>query len=119
MFGMPFKIIFAFILLNTLFLPNFIFGFNKLAPKINQNIDFLYKKENLVSVFYKDGEIILKGFLGVGNVYIFTIIGNPIYKIENTNLDGLNLRVNLKSNNLYIVRVQKNNSIKTFKILTN
>ena len=45
-------------------------------------------------------------------------MGNPIFKIEKTNLKDLNLRVNLKSKNLYIIRIQKNNSIKTFKILT-
>ena len=118
MFGMSFKIIYFYILLILIFSPNLTFGSTSLPNKIKQKIDFLDKKENIVSIFYNDGKIILKGFFGIGNVYIFTIIGNPIYKIENTNLKDLNLRVNLKSKNLYIIRIQKNNSIKTFKILT-
>ena len=109
MFGMSFKIIYFYILLFLIFSPNFTFGSVSLPNKIKQNI---------VSIFYNDGKITLKGFLGIGNVYIFTIIGNPIFKIENANLKDLNLRVNLKSKNLYIIRIQKNNSIKTFKILT-
>ena len=118
MFGMSFKIIYFCILLILISSPNLTFGSDFLPTKIKQKIDFLNKKENIVSIFYNDGKIILKGFFGIGNVYIFTIIGNPIYKIENTKLKDLNLRVNLKSKNLYIIRVQKNNSIKTFKILT-
>ena len=118
MFGMSFKIIYFYILLFLIFSPNFTFGSVSLPNKIKQKIDFLDKKENIVSIFYNDGKIKLKGFLGIGNVYIFTIIGNPIFKIEKTNLKDLNLRVNLKSKNLYIIRIQKNNSIKTFKILT-
>tara|TARA_B100001059_G_scaffold93304_1_gene92635 strand:- start:3506 stop:3865 length:360 start_codon:yes stop_codon:yes gene_type:complete len=117
MFGMSFKIIYFYILLILIFSPNFTFGSAFLPNKIKQKIDFLDKKENIVSIFYNDGKITLKGFLGIGNVYIFTIIGNPIFKIENTNLKDLNLRVNLKPKNLYIIRIQKNNSIKTFKIL--
>lgn len=118
MFGMSFKIIYFYILLILIFSPNFSFGSASLPNKIKQKIDFLDKKENNVSIYYNDGKITLKGFFGIGNVYIFTIIGNPIFKIEKTNLKDLNLRVNLKSKNLYIIRIQKNNSIKTFKILT-
>ena len=119
MFGMSFKIIYFYILLNLILCPNLTFGSDPLATKIKQKIDFLIKKENIVSIFYNDGKITLKGFYGIGNVYVYTIIGNPVYKIENINLKDLNIRVSLKSKNLYIIRIQKNNSIKTFKILTN
>ncbi|MFL2599800.1 MAG: hypothetical protein ACJ0P1_04500 [Flavobacteriaceae bacterium] len=116
---MSFKIIYFYILLITILSPNLTFGSYSLPSKIKQKIDLLDKKENIVSIFYNDGKITLKGFYGIGNVYIYTIIGNPVHKTENTNLKDLNIRVNLKSKNLYIVRIQKNNSIKTFKILTN
>ena len=82
---MSLKIIYFYILLILIFSPNLTFGSTSQPNKINQKIDFLDKKENIVSIFYNDGEITLKGFLGIGNVYIFTIIGNPIFKIENAN----------------------------------
>lgn len=70
-------------------------------------------------VIYKNNSLYLQNFSGTGTVEIFTIIGK---KVATFGLQGLNqaqFQVNLKSQNLYIVRVATAvGKIHTFKLLT-
>lgn len=69
-------------------------------------------------VIYKNNSLYLQNFSGTGTVEIFTIIGK---KVATFGLQGLNqaqFQVNLKSQNLYIVRVATAvGKIHTFKLL--
>ena len=69
------------------------------------------------SIFYKLGILSLRGFFGKGSVQIYSIIGNKITDIETQELSGFNLQIDLRKNNMYIIRVLKNSDIKTFKII--
>ena len=69
------------------------------------------------SIFYKLGILSLRGFFGKGSVQIYSIIGNKISDIETQELSGFNLQIDLRKNNMYIIRVLNNSDIKTFKII--
>ena len=69
------------------------------------------------SIFYKLGVLSLRGFFGKGSVQIYSIIGNKISDIETQELSGFNLQIDLRKNNMYIIRVLNNSDIKTFKII--
>ena len=69
------------------------------------------------SIFYKVGKLSLKGFTGKVSVQIYSIIGNKIRDIKVQDLFEFNLQIDLKKNNMYIVRVINNSGINTFKIV--
>jgi len=69
------------------------------------------------SIFYKSGNLSIKGFAGKGSIQIYSIIGNKITDVKVQNLNQFNLQVDLEKNNMYIIRVLTNNNIKTFKIV--
>jgi hypothetical protein len=69
------------------------------------------------SIFYKLGNLSIKGFTGKGSIQIYSIIGNKITDVKVQNLTQFNLQVDLEKNNMYIIRVLTNNNIKTFKIV--
>tara|TARA_B110000263_G_C15275810_1_gene495801 strand:- start:1001 stop:1345 length:345 start_codon:yes stop_codon:yes gene_type:complete len=102
-----------------LIIPNSKFGTTTTTPKINQKNISLSTKQEIVTVFYISGEILIKGLTSIGDVYIYSIIGNSIFELKKQNLSNLKFNVNLKPNNLYIVRIESNNIIRTFKIVAN
>ena len=67
----------------------------------------------------KINSIKFKGLNEFGNVYVYSIIGNPLYGFKNKYLKNFSTPINLKPNNLYIVRIELKDGIKTFKILSN
>tara|TARA_B110000263_G_C15236991_1_gene477512 strand:- start:368 stop:691 length:324 start_codon:yes stop_codon:yes gene_type:complete len=69
------------------------------------------------SIFYKLGNLSIKGFTGKGSIQIYSIIGNKITDVKVQNLTQFNLQVDLEKNNMYIIRVLTINNIKTFKIV--
>ena len=75
--------------------------------------------ENLVQkVFYKNGVLYVDGFEGSGTITIYSIIGNKVYSIKLSDLSSYKMiPVNLKTGNMFIIRIQSNTEIKTFKII--
>ncbi len=69
------------------------------------------------SIFYKLGNLSIKGFFGKGSVQIYSIIGNKISDTKVQDLSEFNLQIDLRKNNMYIIRVLSNSDIKTFKII--
>ncbi len=69
------------------------------------------------SIIYKLGILSLKGFVGKGSIQVYSIIGNKITDIEVQNLSEFNLQIDLRKNNMYVIRVLNNSDIKTFKII--
>ena len=69
------------------------------------------------SIFYKLGNLSIKGFFGKGSVQIYSIIGNKISDTKVQDLSEFNLQIDLGKNNMYIIRVLSNSDIKTFKII--
>jgi len=84
---------------------------NFLSPNLNP----VFQESK--SIFYKLGILSLRGFFGKGSVQIYSIIGNKISDIETQELSGFNLQIDLRKNNMYIIRVLNNSEIKTFKII--
>ena len=84
---------------------------NFLSPNLNP----VFQESK--SIFYKLGILSLRGFFGKGSVQIYSIIGNKISDIETQELSGFNLQIDLRKNNMYIIRVLNNSDIKTFKII--
>ncbi|MDA9685467.1 T9SS type A sorting domain-containing protein [Flavobacteriaceae bacterium] len=75
--------------------------------------------ENLAQkVFYNNGVLYVNGFEGSGTITIYSIIGNKVYSIKLSDLSSNKMiPVNLKTGNMFIIRVQSNTEIKTFKII--
>ena len=69
------------------------------------------------STYYKLGVLYIRGFVGEGSVQLYSIIGNKITDIEVQDLSEFNLQIDLRKNNMYVIRVINNSEIKTFKII--
>ena len=69
------------------------------------------------SIYYKLGILSIRGFMGKGSVQLYSIIGNKITDIEVQDLSEFNLQIDLRKNNMYVIRVINNSEIKTFKII--
>ncbi len=69
------------------------------------------------SIYYKLGILSIRGFMGKGSVQLYSIIGNKITDIEVQDLSEFNLQIDLRKNNMYVIRVINNSKIKTFKII--
>ena len=69
------------------------------------------------TVFYSNGSIYLKGFIGHGNIEIYSIIGNKITEIEAQELEDFQFNYVLDTGNMFIVRVSTNNKVTTFKVV--
>ena len=69
------------------------------------------------SIYYKLGVLSIRGFIGKGSVQLYSIIGNKITDIEVQDLSDFNLQIDLRKNNMYVIRVINNSEIKTFKII--
>lgn len=104
-----------------LFILNSLYTFEKSnSPLISSNL-FLSSsiKNEKITVFYDSNTLFIKGLKEFGNVYVYSIIGNPLYGFKNKYLENFRTPINLKPNNLFIVRIELKDGIKTFKILSN
>ena len=104
-----------------LFILNSLYTFEKSnSPLISSNL-FLSSsiKNEKITVFYDSNTLFIKGLKEFGNVYVYSIIGNPLYGFKNKYLENFKTPINLKPNNLFIVRIELKDGIKTFKILSN
>ena len=82
---------------------------------ISSNLTSILQEKK--SIFYKLGTLSLKGFYGKGSVQIYSIIGNKISERKAQDLFEFNLQIDLRKNNMYVVRVINNSGINTFKII--
>lgn len=69
------------------------------------------------TVFYSNGSIYFKGFTGPGSVEIYSIIGNKITEVEAQELRDFQFNYALDTGNMYIIRIQTNNKVFTFKVV--
>jgi hypothetical protein len=88
------------------------FAFATISPTLN--VDVL--QDNQI-VIYKAGSLIINGFNGPGEIEIYSIIGNKINSIYTQELFQFNFSFSLESGNMFIVRINNNNKVKTFKII--
>ncbi len=104
-----------------LFTLNSLYTFEKNSPPlISSNLfHFGSIKNEKITVFYDSNTLFIKGLNEFGNVYVYSIIGNPLYGFKNKYLDNFSTPITLKPNNLFIVRIELKDGIKTFKILSN
>ncbi len=104
-----------------LFILNSLYTFEKNnSPLISSNLFLSSSNKNeKIAVFYDSNILFIKGLKEFGNVYVYSIIGNPLYGFKNKYLENFRTPINLKPNNLFIVRIELKDGIKTFKILSN
>jgi len=95
------------------------FSFSRASTLNNEflspNLESTFQESK--SIFYKSGNLSIKGFSGKGSIQIYSIIGNKLIDLNTQNLSEFNLQIDLEKNNMYIVRILSNNNIKTFKII--
>jgi len=104
-----------------LFTLNSLYTFEKNnSPLISSDFfHFDLIKSEKITVLYDSNTLIIKGLKDFGNIYIYSIIGNPLYSFKNKYLEDFSTPINLKPNNLFVVRIELKDGIKTFKILSN
>ena len=104
-----------------LFTLNSLYSFEKNNPPLVSSDLFHFNsiKSEKVTVLYDSNILFIRGLNEFGNVYVYSIIGNPLYSFKNKYLENFSTPINLKHNNLFIVRIELKNRIKTFKILSN
>ena len=104
-----------------LFTLNSLYTFEKYNPPLISSYLFHFDsiKNEKIIVFYDSNTLFIKGINEFGNVYVYSIIGNPLYSFKNKYLENFSTPINLKPNNLFVVRIELKDGIKTFKILSN
>tara|TARA_B100000575_G_scaffold75097_1_gene58596 strand:+ start:19876 stop:20214 length:339 start_codon:yes stop_codon:yes gene_type:complete len=104
-----------------LFILNSLYTFEKNNSPLISSHFFQYDsyEDEKITVYYSSNTLFITGLNGFGNVYVYSIIGNPLYSFKNQYLENFSTPVNLKPNNLFIVRIELKDGIKTFKILSN
>ena len=60
----------------------------------------------------------MKGLTGIGNVTIYSIIGNEIGTYTNVNLTNFQRNIILDPKTMYIIRIEISGEIKTYKLVT-
>ena len=103
------------LILLFIFLLSFLRASSPNQELYSPNLNSVFQETK--SIFYKSGNLSIKGFTGKGSIQIYSIIGNKIKDVKVQNLTQFNLQVDLEKNNMYIIRVLTNNNIKTFKIV--
>ncbi|MDA7699291.1 T9SS type A sorting domain-containing protein, partial [Flavobacteriaceae bacterium] len=93
---------------------NFAFAtFEHLSPLITKVVF-----QDPTVVLHRDGYLYFNGFEGPGQIEIYSIIGNKIFETSTQDLFQFKLISPLESGNMYIIRVNSNGIIKTFKIVS-
>ncbi len=83
------------------------------SNSINLNANY-----TIVNLIYKNGVLSVKGLTGIGNISIYSIIGNKIATYSNVNLADFQRNINLETKKMFIVRVEVAGEIKTYKLVT-
>jgi hypothetical protein len=94
-------------------------------PKANSNFSTKNSSANSISIqdiaklFYSNGQIQIDGLMGTGSIQIYSIIGNEIARFSNETLANFKKPIGLESGNMYIVRVETETNVKTYKLIAN
>ena len=83
------------------------------STSINLNANY-----TIVNLIYKNGVLSVKGLTGIGNISIYSIIGNEIATYSNVNLADFQRNINLETKKMFIVRVEVAGEIKTYNLVT-
>ena len=75
--------------------------------------------QDIVKLFYSNGQIHIDGLMGTGSIQIYSIIGNEIARFSNESLANFKKPVALESGNMYIVRIETETNVKTYKLIAN
>ena len=75
--------------------------------------------QDIVKLFYSNGQIQIDGLMGTGSIQIYSIIGNEIARFSNETLANFKKPVTLESGNMYIVRIETETNVKTYKLIAN
>ena len=73
----------------------------------------------IVKLFYSNGEIQIDGLTGVGSIQIYSIIGNEISRFNSESLENFKKYISLDSGSMYIVRIETETTVKTYKLIAN
>ena len=57
--------------------------------------------------------------MGTGSIQIYSIIGNEIARFTNETLANFKKPIALESGNMYIVRIETETNVKTYKLIAN
>ena len=72
----------------------------------------------IVNIIYKNGVFSIKGLTGVGNIKIYSIIGNEVASFNQVNFYDFQRSLRLDLKTMYIVRVETQGQTKIFKFVT-
>jgi len=72
----------------------------------------------IVNIIYKNGVFSIKGLTGVGNIKIYSIIGNEVASFNQVNFYDFQRSLSLDLKTMYIVRVETQGQTKIFKFVT-
>ena len=75
--------------------------------------------QGIVKLFYSNGQIQIDGLMGTGSIQIYSIIGNEIARFTNETLANFIKPIALESGNMYIVRIETETNVKTYKLIAN
>ena len=75
--------------------------------------------QDIVKLFYSNGQIQIDGLMGTGSIQIYSIIGNEIARFTNETLANFKKPIALESGNMYIVRIETETIVKTYKLIAN
>jgi hypothetical protein len=75
--------------------------------------------QDIVKLFYSNGQIQIDGLMATGSIQIYSIIGNEIARFSNETLANFKKPVALESGNMYIVRIETETNVKTYKLIAN
>ncbi|MGB1449608.1 MAG: T9SS type A sorting domain-containing protein [Flavobacteriaceae bacterium] len=92
-------------------------GYAKTTPAIT-TISYSNSDNTIVNLIYKNGLLNIKGLTGIGNITIYSIIGNEVAAFNNVNLVDFQRNISLEAKTMYIVRIEVANEIKTYKLVT-
>ena len=75
--------------------------------------------QDIVKLFYSNGQIQIDGLMGTGSIQIYSIIGNEIARFSNETVANFKKPIRLESGNMYIVRIETKTNVKTYKLIAN
>tara|TARA_B100000767_G_C19744849_1_gene527968 strand:- start:1330 stop:1662 length:333 start_codon:yes stop_codon:yes gene_type:complete len=81
---------------------------------VNYNLN-----QDIVKLFYSNGEFQIDGLTGIGSIQIYSIIGNEVLRFNSESLDEFKKSIPLEPGNMYIVRIITETNVKTYKIIAN
>jgi len=88
------------------------------STPINSSVNPI-SSQDIVKLFYSNEQIQIDGLMGTGSIQIYSIIGNEIARFSNETLANFKKPIGLESGNMYIVRIETQTNVKTYKLIAN